>query len=86
VNNRSIPSTHTVRKITYLSDKTCSLFILLLALTDSITDGEMNTLGARGLEELFFSCADVAVFGSGGKYVLVLHTYVLEYNTVVRLC
>ncbi len=35
---------------------------------------------ARGLEELFFSCAVVSVFGSGGKYVLVLHTttYVLR--------
>ena len=34
----------------------------------------------RGLEELFFSCAVVSVFGSGGKYVLVLHTttYVLR--------
>jgi hypothetical protein len=40
----------------------------------------MNTLTARGLEELFFSCAGVSVFGSGGKYVLVLHTttYVLR--------
>ncbi len=67
MNNCSIPSTHTVRKITYLSDKTLLLFILLLALTDGITDGEMNTLGARGLEELFFSCAVMAVLGSGGK-------------------
>ncbi len=32
------------------------------------------TLAARGLEELFCSCAVVSVFGSGGKYVLVLHT------------
>jgi hypothetical protein len=39
-----------------------------------------NTLAARGLEELFFSCAVVSVFDSGGKYVLVLHTttYVLR--------
>jgi hypothetical protein len=34
----------------------------------------MNTLAARGLEELFLSCAVVSFFGSGGKYVLVLHT------------
>jgi hypothetical protein len=34
---------------------------------DRITDGEMNTLAARGLEELFSSCAVVLVFGSGGK-------------------
>ncbi len=35
---------------------------------------------ARGLEELFSSCAVVSVFGSGGKYVLVLYTttYVLR--------
>ncbi len=36
------------------------------------------TLAARGLEELFSSCAAVSVFGSGGKYVLVLPTYVLR--------
>ncbi len=59
---------------------TLLLFILLLALTDGIIDGETNTLAARGLEEPFFSCAVVLVFGSGGKYVLVLHTttYVLR--------
>jgi hypothetical protein len=38
----------------------------------------MNTLAAHGLEELFSSCAVVSVFGSGGKLVLVLHTYVLR--------
>ncbi len=59
---------------------TLLLFILLLALTDGITDREMNTLAAHGLEALLFSCAVVSVFGSGGKYVLVLHTttYVLR--------
>ena len=31
--------------------------------TDGMTDGETNTLAARGLEELFFSCAIVSVFG-----------------------
>jgi hypothetical protein len=31
--------------------------------TDGITDGEMNTLAARGLEELFSICAVVSVFG-----------------------
>ncbi len=35
-----------------------------------------NTLAARGLEELYFSYAVVSVFGSGGKYVLVLLTIV----------
>jgi hypothetical protein len=29
--------------------------------------GKLNTLAARGLEELFFSCAVVSVFSSGGK-------------------
>ncbi len=35
---------------------------------------------ARGLEIFFFSSAVVSVFGSGKKYVLVLHTttYVLR--------
>ncbi len=40
-----------------------------------------KTLAARGLEQLFFSCAVVSVFGSGGKYVLVLHTT----TSVVRI-
>ncbi len=39
-------------------------------------DRETNTLAARGLEELFSSCAFVSVFCNGGKLVLVLHTYV----------
>jgi hypothetical protein len=45
-----------------------------------MTDRGTNTLAARGLEEPFSSCAVVSVFGSGGKYVLVLHTttYVLR--------
>ncbi len=37
-----------------------------------------QTLAARGLEELFSRCDVVSVFGSGGKQVLVLHTYVLR--------
>jgi hypothetical protein len=46
---------------------------------DRKTDREMNTVAARGLEELFYSsCAVVSVFGSGRKYVLVLHPYVLR--------
>jgi hypothetical protein len=32
-----------------------------------MNDGETNTLAAGGLEELFFSCAVVSVFGSGVK-------------------
>jgi hypothetical protein len=34
-----------------------------------------------------YSCAVVSVFGSGGKFVLVLHTYVLrvQYNCDVVL-
>jgi hypothetical protein len=43
-----------------------------------MTDRETNTLTARGLEEILSSCALVSVFGSGGKQVLVLHTYVLR--------
>ena len=47
--------------------------------TDRQTDRETNTLATRRLEEHFSSCAVVSVFGSVGKYVLVLHTtYVLR--------
>ncbi len=46
---------------------TLSLHIPLLALTDRQIYGGTNTLTARGLEELFSSCAVVSVFGSGGK-------------------
>ncbi len=46
----------------------------------------MNTLAARGLEELYFHLC-VSVFGSGQKQVLVLHTYVLrvQYSCSVVL-
>jgi hypothetical protein len=43
------------------------LNIPLLLLTYSQNDGGTNALAARGLEELFSSCAVVSVFGSGGK-------------------
>ncbi len=43
-----------------------------------MTDRGMNTLTAHGLEELLSSCAVVSVFSSGGKLVMVLHTYVLR--------
>jgi hypothetical protein len=45
---------------------------------DRITDGGMNTLATHGLKDFFFNCAVVSVFGSGGKLVLVLHTYILR--------
>ncbi len=37
--------------------------------TEIVSSGvhRTNTLAARGLEELFSSCAVVSVFGSGGK-------------------
>jgi hypothetical protein len=44
-----------------------------------MTDRETNTLAERGLEELFFPVVLLCqFFGSGGKWVLVLHTYVLR--------
>jgi hypothetical protein len=89
VNNRSIPSTNAKSKLPIFLINTLLLHIPLLALTDRRNYGETNTLAARGLEELFFSCAVVSVFGSGGKLVLVIFTFVLmylEYNTVVVLC
>ena len=68
---------------------TLLLHIPLVALTHRQNDRRRtNTLAARGLEELFFKCAVVSVFGSGGKYVLVLHTTtnVLIVQYIVVLC
>jgi hypothetical protein len=47
----------------------------------------VEILAAHGLEELFSSCVVVSVFGSGGKWVLVLHTYVLrvQYSCGIML-
>ncbi len=45
-----------------------------------------ETLAARGLEELFSSCAVVSVFGSGGNRFRSYILMYLEYNTVVVLC
>ncbi len=57
MNNHTIPSTQVERKITDCSHKhsfTPYPFLSPHSQTDGITDGEMNTLAARGLEELFF--------------------------------
>ncbi len=72
MNNRSIPSMHAERKITVRSHKHSFTFTPYPSLspyrqTDRQTDRERNTLAARGLVELFSSCAVVSVFGSGGK-------------------
>ncbi len=56
MNNRSIPSTHAERKITVCSHKhsfTPYPSLSPYRQTDGMTDGETNTLAARGLEELF---------------------------------
>jgi hypothetical protein len=52
---------------------TLLLYIPLLALTD----GEMNTLASRGLEEPFFQlcCCVMSVFGSGGKCGSLLYIF-----------
>ncbi len=55
---------------------------------DRITDGGMNTLAAHELEELFFQlCCCDSFLVSGGKYVLVLLTYVskVQYSCGVVL-
>jgi hypothetical protein len=46
------------------------LHIPLLALTDRQNDRETNTLAARGLEELFSSCAVVSAFRLWREIVL----------------
>ncbi len=70
MNNHTIPSTHTERKITIRSHKhsfTPYPSLSPYSPTDRMTDRGTNTLAARGLEELFSSYAVVSVFVSGGK-------------------
>ncbi len=54
---------------------------------ERIINNLSDTLAVSRLEELFSSCAVVSVFGSGGKSVLVLHTYVprVQYRCGVVL-
>ncbi len=70
MNNPSIPSTHAKRNITVRSHKhsfTPYPSLSPYSPTDRLTDRGTNTFAARGLEELFSSCAVVSVFGSSGK-------------------
>ncbi len=70
MNNCGIPSMHAERKNTYLSGKhsfTPYTSLSPYRWTDRMTDRGANTLAARGLEELFSSCAVVSVFGSDKK-------------------
>ncbi len=66
MNNHSIPSTHAEMKITISSHKhsfTPYPSLSPYSQTDKITESEMNTLAARGLEELFFQvCRCVSFF------------------------
>ncbi len=66
---------------------TLLLHIPLLAFTDRCNDRETNTLAARGLEVLFFSCAVVSVFWFlvGNRFWFYILMY-LEYNIVLVLC
>ncbi len=87
---RSIPSIHAKRKITVRSQKysfTPHPSVSPYSPTDRNTDRETNKLAARGLEELFSSCAVVSVFWFlvGNRFWSYFLTY-LEYNTVVALC
>jgi hypothetical protein len=52
-----------------------------------MTDGETNTLAARGLEELFFPVAVLCQFLVlvGNRFWFYILMY-LEYNTVVVSC
>ncbi len=66
MNNHSIPSMHAERKITVPSHKysfTPCPSLSPYSRTDRMMDRETNTLAARGLEDLFSSCAVVSVFG-----------------------
>jgi hypothetical protein len=55
---------------------------------DGVTDKETNTLAVRGLEDFFFQlCCYVSFLVSGGKWILVLLTYVsrVQYSCGVVL-
>ncbi len=65
MNNRIIPSSHAERKITVRSHKhSCTPYLSLspYSWTDGITDGETNSIAARGLEELFFQLCGCVSF------------------------
>ncbi len=91
VNNCSIPSTCTERKITVCSHKhsfTPHPSLSPYSPTDRIMDRETNTLTAHGLEELFFQlCCCDSFLVSGRKLVLVLLTYVskVQYSCGIVL-
>ncbi len=90
MNNCSIPSTHAERKITVHSHKhsfTPYPSLSPYSQTDGMMDRGTNTLAARGLEELFSSCAVVSDFWFlvGNRFWCYLLMY-LEYNKVVALC
>jgi hypothetical protein len=90
VNNCSIPSTHTERKITIRSQKhsfTPYPTLSPCSWTDRMTDRGTNTLAVRGLEELFFPVVLLCQFLvlAGNRFWFYILMY-LEKNTVVALC
>ncbi len=89
MNNCIVPSTHAERKITVYSHKhsfTPYPSLSPYRQTDRITDRGTNTLAARGLEELFSSCAVMSDFWFlvGNRFRCYILMY-LEYKTVVVL-
>jgi hypothetical protein len=88
--NCIIPSMHAERYITVCYHKHSFTSYPSLSpywQTDRITDRGMNTLAARGLEELFFQlfcCVSFLVL-VGNRFWCYILTY-SEYNTVVALC
>ncbi len=78
MNNRSIPSMHTVRKLPIFLINNLLLYIPLLALTDGLNHRETNTLAARGLEELFFQLCCCVSFWFWQEIGFGLYTYVLR--------
>jgi hypothetical protein len=86
VNNRSIPSTHTERKITVCSHKhsfTQYHSLSTYRRTELWTEERIHSL-RMGWRPLFSSCAVVSGFSSGGKKVLALHTYVRYLTHFLR--
>ncbi len=86
MNNCSIPSKHTERKITARSHKhsfTPYPYLSPYSPMDGMTDRGINTLAARGLEELFFQmcCCVSFLVVAGNSFRCYLPTI-----PVVPLC
>ncbi len=87
MNNRSITSMHTERKITLRSHK--HSFTPYPSLSpyrqmDGMTDGETNTLAVHGLEELRVNL--LLKENSYVSYIILHQSLILELNFISCIC